>query len=483
MEMKPFLRSIALLAAGSFFMVTGIRAQHLAKSTFLRTYTKTEIAVFVPIPGLVKYDADVYKLEYVTSNVQGKPDTASGLLVIPAIKNLSLPLLVYQHGTASSREGVPSRLSFEAAVGLVGGGLGYVSVLPDYLGLGDSGGFHPYLHARTEASAAVDMLRAARQFAASGNIALNGQVFVSGYSQGGHAAMALHRELETNLSAEFKVTASAPMSGPYSISGEMKKRLLSEEEYFYPGYPLYTMLSYNLAYGVYDSLAQFIRAPYLSIAQEFYSGRETRIDSIHARLERALIQEKGKVVPKYIFPDTLLAAISSNPAHPVNAALLDNDVYNWSPKAPTRLFYCRGDDQVVYTNSILADSVMRSLGSVDIQAVDLNPNYDHGQCIQPALLSAILFFSFYQTTPTGTEDRLPALSVEMYPNPASGTVMLEGLPAQSMVHLTDLSGRLLRRAPAGEGVQMISLSGLTAGVYVVRVTSPTGVWTGKLIVE
>ncbi|MBK8042036.1 MAG: hypothetical protein IPK21_04855 [Haliscomenobacter sp.] len=163
--------------------------------------------------------------------------------------------MVYQHGTAGSREAVPSRLSFEATIGLVGGALGYVSVLPDYLGLGDSDGFHPYLHAKTEASAAVDMLRAARQFAASATIALNGQVFVSGYSQGGHAAMALHRELETNLSAEFKVTASAPMSGPYSISGDMKSRLLSEEEYFYPGYPLYTMLSYNLAYGVYDSLA------------------------------------------------------------------------------------------------------------------------------------------------------------------------------------------------------------------------------------
>ncbi|MBK7477849.1 MAG: T9SS type A sorting domain-containing protein [Haliscomenobacter sp.] len=481
--MRSSLRTSALLTMACFLFVTGLQAQHLVKSTFLRTYAKTEIGVFVPIPGFVKYDVDVYKLEYATPNVQGKPDTASGLLAVPVVKNLSFPLLVYQHGTAGSREAVPSRLSFEATIGLVGGALGYVSVLPDYLGLGDSDGFHPYLHAKTEASAAVDMLRAARQFAASATIALNGQVFVSGYSQGGHAAMALHRELETNLSAEFKVTASAPMSGPYSISGDMKSRLLSEEEYFYPGYPLYTMLSYNLAYGVYDSLAQFIRAPYLSIAQAFYSGEETRIDSIHARLARALILEKGKVVPKYIFPDTLLAAIASNPAHPVNAALSDNDVYKWAPKAPTRLFYCRADDQVVYTNSTLADSVMRSLGSVDIQSADLNPNFDHGQCIQPALLSTILFFSFYQTTPTGTEDGLPELPVYMYPNPASGSFTLEGLPPQSRVHLTDLSGRLLRRIPAGEGAQAISLSGLNRGMYLVRVLSSAGVWTGKLVVE
>ena len=54
-----------------FLFVTGLHAQHLVKSTFLRTYAKTEIGAFVPIPGFVKYDVDVYKLEYATPNVQG----------------------------------------------------------------------------------------------------------------------------------------------------------------------------------------------------------------------------------------------------------------------------------------------------------------------------------------------------------------------------------------------------------------------------
>ena len=40
---------------------------------------------------------------------------------------------------------------------------GYVVCAPDFVGLGDSPGVHPYVHAKTEASAAIDMLRAARE--------------------------------------------------------------------------------------------------------------------------------------------------------------------------------------------------------------------------------------------------------------------------------------------------------------------------------
>ena len=105
----------------------------------------------------------------------------------------------------------------------VGAALGYVAVAPDYLGLGESRGFHPYVHAATEASAAIDLLYAAQEFAEKQKFPLNGQLFLTGYSQGGHASMALHRELERNYSKIFPVSAAAHLSGPYSISGETFK--------------------------------------------------------------------------------------------------------------------------------------------------------------------------------------------------------------------------------------------------------------------
>lgn len=91
---------------------------------------------------------------------------------------------------------------------------GYVVVSSDYLGLGKSNyGYHPYLHSATEASATIDAMRAARNVLQRLNTPLSGKVMLSGYSQGGHTAMATQREIETHLSKEFHLVASAPISG------------------------------------------------------------------------------------------------------------------------------------------------------------------------------------------------------------------------------------------------------------------------------
>ena len=44
--------------------------------------------------------------------------------------------------------------------------------------------------------------------------------------------------------------------------------------------------------------------------------------------------------------------IVTDPEHPLNQDLRDNDVYDWIPLAPVRLFYCGGDERVPYENSI-----------------------------------------------------------------------------------------------------------------------------------
>lgn len=474
------LFSLALI----FFAAMELPAQQLISATFIRNYTKDQVAVFLPIPGLARYDVGVYKIRYTTPDIRGVRDTASGLLALPLSPNNSWPILVYQHGTAGSRESVPSRLNSEASIGFIGASLGYVSVLPDYLGLGDSRGFHPYVHAATESSAAIDMVRAIRQYAASTNLALNGQIFLTGYSQGGHGSMALHRDMEQKFGEEFKVTAAAHLSGPYSISGDMKNRLLSDAEYLYPAYTLYTVLSYNMVYNLYEKPEQFINPPYVEVAKSFFSGSETILDTIHNRLGRILTQQKGKVIPRFIFQDSLVEAIRNNPQHPFNKAMLDNDTYRWAPNAPTRLFYCKGDDQVIFTNSTVADSVMRALGAKDVQASDVNSAFNHTQCVQPALFSTIIFFSFYQSIQTDIAGAPVQRPLYLYPNPARGTVYLDQLPAGSHLALWDFAGRMVRDfGMVAEENPALSLHGLQSGVYILRARAETGTWTGKLMIE
>ncbi len=89
-------------------------------------------------------------------------------------------------------------------MGILLASIGYIAVLPDYIGYGDSTNeLHPYVHAATLASATVDMNRAARKFLAGINRSTNGQFFLTGYSEGGYATLATQRLMQQSLATEF----------------------------------------------------------------------------------------------------------------------------------------------------------------------------------------------------------------------------------------------------------------------------------------
>ena len=92
---------------------------------------------------------------------------------------------------------------------------GFVVVAPNYAGYDKSPlPYHPYLNAEQQSSDMVDALTAARKALKDLGTTDSGKLFITGYSQGGHVAMATHRALQ---SAGQTVTASAPMSGPYAL--------------------------------------------------------------------------------------------------------------------------------------------------------------------------------------------------------------------------------------------------------------------------
>ena len=77
------------------------------------------------------------------------------------------PLLSYQHGTLIEKSRAPSQ-SGPDVIALSLSADGYLTAVPDYLGLGASPGLHPYLHAALLATSIVDFLRAARAASPSG---------------------------------------------------------------------------------------------------------------------------------------------------------------------------------------------------------------------------------------------------------------------------------------------------------------------------
>jgi hypothetical protein len=465
------------------FTLTSAQAQQLISTEYKGSFTLQEM--IDQFGFFMQNGVDMYKITYTTPDIEGVLDTASGLVVIPVRdEQFAYPLLCYQHGTVDGPVDVPSNLQGGYQLAAIFAGLGYVVSAADFLGLGEARGFHPYVHADTEASAAIDMLFAVREMAPQMGFYLNDQLFISGYSQGGHAAMAAHRNIQLDYPDDFTVTASAPMSGPYSVSTVFEPFVQNEIEYFFPAYIAYTVLSYDLAYDLFDNVEQYFKQPYATTIQQFRDGN-FGVSTTNNLLISQLESLEGASIPKFMFQDSVINAINDDPQHPANLALADNDVFDWAPDAPTRLYYCMADDQVPFMNSVVADSVMNANGAPDVDALDVNPAADHGQCVEPATTSAILFFGNYQLLDVVNVNTIGDFEQpQVFPNPAATHFWVENMPPNARLELMDVNGKVLHQQIAQSDREEVSIQGLNAGLYLLRITAIDGGYrTVKIVVR
>src|SRR5262249_14688726 len=214
-----------------------------------RAETANQIRALTLPTGRARYGVTAYRLRYATTAVDGSPTTATGLLLLPRSKK-ALPTVPYTHGTMAAKADAPSRSldSLAGASALLFASAGYPTVAPDYLGLGYGPGRHPYMHAATEASAALDMLRAAHAF----DTRLDSDTLVTGFSQGGQAAMALGRALQDD--PRLRLRALAPMSGAFDIEhAQLPATLAGRTDPAVSNYYLsYLMQSWQPIYHVFD---------------------------------------------------------------------------------------------------------------------------------------------------------------------------------------------------------------------------------------
>ncbi len=441
--------------------------QMLVSGTQIATFSAADISAQTGIQ--VPYGVTAYKILYTTPGSDGITDTASGLLCIPDDDQLSYPMLSYNHGTTSGKQDCPSNLQGGSHLSLAFASQGYIVCAADYLGMGESRGFHPYVHAQTEAQASVDMLFACKTFLTGNGIAFEDQLFISGYSQGGHAGMAAQKLIEDQYASDFNLTACSHMSGPYSISKVMKDVILADVDYDYPAFVCYAVMGYQEVYGnLYNDINDIFKSPYSGLAQQFYNGT-INLTNLNLQLLIQMNLNEGNAYPYSLLQDSITHAIQSDPGHPINIALGDNDVWNFSATTPTRLYYCGADEQVTHINSIFADSAMNANGAADLQAVQMDPNQSHSGCIPLAGIATLLFFDQYATI--GLEDRSETPTLRVYPNPVTEWVHIE-LPSEEKATISVVNGlgkRVYYRELVPAEYIAIPVSDWSSGLYMLSV--------------
>ena len=329
--------------------------------------------------GAARCDVQMVDITYTTVAPDGvTPVDASGVVMLPsgAACPGPFPLVAYSRGTDLDRERALAMPGDEEAqlVAALLASHGFVVAATDYLGYARSTWpRHPYLHADSQASAGIGALRAARELAAQRSLALDGKVFVTGYSQGGHASMATQKAIETSLAGEFALAGAGHMSGPYNLVGTVEGALAKlptgdlGSTYYIP----FAVTSLQDVYGdIYRTPGEFFRAPFDETIESLFPGPSD------VSIVDLIAQDRLPLLLSSLVTDDFVRA-ALDPASALYRALALNSPTGFAPKAPTLLCGGSRDPVVPFSNAETTAAVFQAAGAASVLVYDVEdePSY------------------------------------------------------------------------------------------------------------
>lgn len=370
-----------------------ITPPYLSTHTFVKGHTSKSIKQLWKEKGIpkialpVKHDVDIYEIIYRVPWIDGSTRLASGIYYVPRVEG-PMPYMMYGHGTQIEKQREITDSDAQQNVCLAFATDGYATMYPDYYGIGKGEGKHLYQHAWSEAQSFIYMLYAVEELNRELGREHNGQLFLTGYSQGGHASMAAHKYLEELDDPRFKVTASSPMSGAYDMTGVQEEYMF--KEYPRPFYLPYLLLSYQLAYDILDidNPYDVFRAPFDTLFPQFFEDNDRRtLDELNKYLP---------AIPKDVVKQEYIDAYVNDPEFEFKKRLAENNLTDWKPEAPVQMCYCKGDREVHYMNSEVAYEKMTALGAESVKLNNLSDVLDHNTCAAFAVLATKSYFDRYK---------------------------------------------------------------------------------------
>jgi hypothetical protein len=433
------------------------------------------------VAGTPTCGVDFHYFHYQTVGGKGEQTTASGAIMAPTGGtgcSGPRPILVYTHGTAVTKtynlanilDSTNEAWQESAMIGAFFAAHGYIVVASNYAGYDSSPlPYHPYLNADQQSKDVINALTAARKALADGlpsGDTDNGKLFVTGYSQGGHVAMATQRAMEA---AGMTVTAAAPMSGPYAMLAFGDAAIA----YSNPGlggtiyYPM-IVNSYQQSYGnVYANLTDVFSSTYATGIDTLIPGQYTYTTLVSSgklpqfavfdsttpgqgsepstgipQLDAAMAVPNPATNPigalgfgnPYLFTNQLRVAYAldaaltpdgfiptpttllppqADPALGIRLDLKKNDLRGgWSPQAPVMLCGGMNDPEVFYKVNTLAMKAIWSqqvaAGLVTVVDVDPSTNGDPTKSGTLPTLIGTITAGVYASEPTAGAPRISA---------------------------------------------------------------------------
>lgn len=324
--------------------------------TPLRTISAAEARVLLFITRVkgisVRNAIDLYRMNYRLTRADGKVVPLSGLLALPH-EFVSRRLVSFQHGTTTTRTAVPSKPDGTGlATAIVFAGNGYALVVPDYPGLGESPGRHPYYVADAIGPAVVAMIETARRL----NPVPKGSVFLCGFSEGAWASLAALRILENEHTS---VLGSALVAGAYDLRGVSLTASMSARSSTQSLYLAYAAWGQAGYYG--HPLDSVLTPTYAKLAERLFTGATPQeiLSALPAN-------------PRQLFGQPFLDAYDHGRSHWFLDALAANSLVEVMPRSPLKFYYGSADVEVNPQESLNAARAVSQRGT-EVGATNVGP--------------------------------------------------------------------------------------------------------------
>ena len=225
--------------------------------------------------------------------------------------------------------------------------------LPDYIGYGASKDeLHPYNYGDNLALTSHDMMLATIDFLEDIDVSYT-KVFLSGYSEGGLASMALQKYTEEQ--GVFEPSLSIHGSGAYDSYQTARIVLESEKDLSFMPIYLWGIHSYNRIYDIDFPWSYYVNEPYATTLSN--ESNPMNYKSLDLSFNSQTLFTKG-----------FISDVLNKPDSEFNLALEKAISYNWFPQTPMKLVYGLEDNLVFPINSEIAFTTLKRNGA-DVKEV------------------------------------------------------------------------------------------------------------------
>ena len=318
----------------------------------------------------VRHGIVLYRVKYWTE-LTGQPQLATGLLCIPK-NHRARTSVMWLNGTNPTRSEAPSAGGLVGLlVGALFAGSGHLLLAPDYIGLGTSDTYHPYMHTVSTVDAATDFIRAVVSHCEREGIEWCPQLMLVGYSQGAHAVAVLQRELEASPLQEAEILAVASIAAPLDLANVTLPWALEGRAASHSIYLAYIAHSYSRAYN--QPLESLFTDDAAMLVKELFDG-------LHAGDD---IMKQLPSTPLPMFRDRWVQGYRAGESSWFRDALEENEAFDWAPRAPLRLYYGEADVDVHPNDALFGAEKIRDRGG-NVEVVSVG-QFDHASVVYHAV--------------------------------------------------------------------------------------------------